>query len=240
MLGVKVWRRVVGVDDRTVIEGSSSTTRRTRWWRRCARGGSGCAAVGAAGGARRAMTRARGADGGGLGELRSFLEADAPRVNCPEHGPTVIQVPRAPGRRGVRQGAPAATGAGQVADLTGGKHRDDRPVTIDLAALAQLREHEAEMLARYLRTIEVQRGDYNGRMLTIRRQDLTAIACIFGCPPRMRCPASSTTWASALSPDPAPHSTPSHRRALTSSTQREPHWSRPPGKRAIRIKATLR
>ncbi|HZA87919.1 MAG TPA: hypothetical protein VE466_13665 [Acidimicrobiales bacterium] len=39
------------------------------------------------------------------------------------------------------------------------------------------------MLARYLRTIEVQRGDYNGRMLTIRRQDLTAIACIFGCPP---------------------------------------------------------
>jgi transposase len=28
-----------------------------------------------------------------LGEVRSFLEADAPRVNCPEHGPTVIQVP---------------------------------------------------------------------------------------------------------------------------------------------------
>jgi transposase len=28
-----------------------------------------------------------------LGEIRSFLEADAPRVNCREHGPTVIQVP---------------------------------------------------------------------------------------------------------------------------------------------------
>ena len=28
-----------------------------------------------------------------LGELRSFVEADAPRVNCPEHGPTVIQFP---------------------------------------------------------------------------------------------------------------------------------------------------
>jgi transposase len=28
-----------------------------------------------------------------LGELRCFLEADAPRVSCPEHGPTVIQVP---------------------------------------------------------------------------------------------------------------------------------------------------
>jgi len=35
-----------------------------------------------------------------LGELRSFLEADAPRVNCPEHGPTVIAVPWA--RHGAR------------------------------------------------------------------------------------------------------------------------------------------
>lgn len=57
---------------------------------------------------------------------------------------------------------------------TGDKQHDDHPVTIDLAALAQLGVHESEMLARYLRTIEVQRGDYNGRMLTIRRQDLTA------------------------------------------------------------------
>lgn len=30
-----------------------------------------------------------------LGEVRSFVEADTPRVNSPEHGPTVIQVPRA-------------------------------------------------------------------------------------------------------------------------------------------------
>jgi transposase len=28
-----------------------------------------------------------------LGELRVLVEADAPRVNCPDHGPTVIQVP---------------------------------------------------------------------------------------------------------------------------------------------------
>jgi transposase len=28
-----------------------------------------------------------------VGELRCWLEADAPRVACPEHGPTVIQVP---------------------------------------------------------------------------------------------------------------------------------------------------
>lgn len=34
-----------------------------------------------------------------LGTLPAFLEADAPRVNCPTHGPTVIQVPWA--RHGV-------------------------------------------------------------------------------------------------------------------------------------------
>jgi transposase len=28
-----------------------------------------------------------------LGTIRAFLEADSPRVNCPEHGPTVAQVP---------------------------------------------------------------------------------------------------------------------------------------------------
>src|SRR5204863_110078 len=39
------------------------------------------------GGGRR---RWRGLD---LGTIRVFLEADAPRVNCPTHGPTVIQVP---------------------------------------------------------------------------------------------------------------------------------------------------
>jgi hypothetical protein len=34
------------------------------------------------------------------------------------------------------------------------------------------------MLARYLQMIQVQRQDFNGRMLTIRRDDLRAIACI--------------------------------------------------------------
>jgi hypothetical protein len=39
------------------------------------------------------------------------------------------------------------------------------------------------LLDRYLRTIEVQRGDYNGRILTIRRSDATAPASILQCPP---------------------------------------------------------
>jgi hypothetical protein len=37
---------------------------------------------------------------------------------------------------------------------------------------------EATLLTRYLGMIQVQRGDFNGRMLTVRRDDLRAIACL--------------------------------------------------------------
>jgi transcriptional regulator with XRE-family HTH domain len=53
-------------------------------------------------------------------------------------------------------------------------------VTIDLTAFARLTEPEADMLQRYLKMIQVQRQDFNGRMLTIRGDDLRAIACLFG------------------------------------------------------------
>ena len=36
------------------------------------------------------------------------------------------------------------------------------------------------MLNRYLTMIQVQRQDFNGRVLTIRHDDLRAIACILG------------------------------------------------------------
>lgn len=56
----------------------------------------------AAAGVRRGFDRGEGRRrwrGLDLGTLQVFLEADAPRVNCPAHGPTVIQVPWA--RHGV-------------------------------------------------------------------------------------------------------------------------------------------
>jgi len=53
-------------------------------------------------------------------------------------------------------------------------------VTIDLRHLESLAGPEADMLTRYLTMIQVQRQDFNGRMLTIRRDDLRAIACILG------------------------------------------------------------
>jgi len=66
-----------------------------------------------------------------------------------------------------------------VVDLTDPVRR--RPVTLDLHAIEQIRGHEGEMLKRYLGLIQVQRGDYNGRMLTIRRDDLQTVACILDC-----------------------------------------------------------
>jgi transcriptional regulator with XRE-family HTH domain len=52
------------------------------------------------------------------------------------------------------------------------------PVILDLLRLRELEVPGAEMLVRYLSMIQVQRQDFNGRMLTIRRDDLRAIACI--------------------------------------------------------------
>jgi transcriptional regulator with XRE-family HTH domain len=51
---------------------------------------------------------------------------------------------------------------------------------IDLTALENLTGSESVMLARYLRMIQVQRQDFNGRVLTIRHDDMRAIACILG------------------------------------------------------------
>jgi transcriptional regulator with XRE-family HTH domain len=53
-----------------------------------------------------------------------------------------------------------------------------RKVTIDLTALSEADSPEADLLGRYLRMIQVQRQDFNGRVLTVREDDLRAIACL--------------------------------------------------------------
>lgn len=58
--------------------------------------------------------------------------------------------------------------------------RESDPITIDLASLKTLSGPEADMLNRYLTMIQVQRQDFNGRVLTVRAQDLQAIAVILG------------------------------------------------------------
>ena len=69
----------------------------------------------------------------------------------------------------------------EVLDLTDRRlGRLDEPIVIDLTRLETLDAPEASMLARYLQMIQVQRQDFNGRMLTIRRDDLRAIAAAAG------------------------------------------------------------
>lgn len=54
----------------------------------------------------------------------------------------------------------------------------DRPrkLVLDLIALADV--PEAEAVQRYVRSIIVERGDFNGRVLSIRRDDLRAICSL--------------------------------------------------------------
>jgi transposase len=96
LLGAKVWRRVLGVDRATVIgrveldeeeEGVVVHVRLRRNAKlRCGR----CGAISPRYDRGEGRRRWRSLD---VGELRCYLESDAPRVECAEHGPTVVQVP---------------------------------------------------------------------------------------------------------------------------------------------------
>lgn len=68
----------------------------------------------------------------------------------------------------------------EAAEDAGRREPDAMGAKIDLTRLEQLSGAEADMLSRYLRMIQVQRQDFNGRVLTIRRDDMRAIACILG------------------------------------------------------------
>ena len=100
MRNVRLWRALLGVDKRTVIEdvelgvqqvdGAEVVVAQVRprsgVWRRCGRCGHKAPLYDRGEGRR----RWRGLD---WGTVQVVLEAEAPRVNCPTHGPTVVAVP---------------------------------------------------------------------------------------------------------------------------------------------------
>ena len=53
-------------------------------------------------------------------------------------------------------------------------------MTIDLERVRNLEGAEAELVNRYLRGIQVQRQDFNGKVLTVRSDDLRALVCMLG------------------------------------------------------------
>jgi transcriptional regulator with XRE-family HTH domain len=66
-------------------------------------------------------------------------------------------------------------------DLT--THRDGSSMagyTIDLVRLSQLEEADALVLGRYAATIQLERQDFNGKMLTIRSDDVRVLAAVLG------------------------------------------------------------
>ena len=66
----------------------------------------------------------------------------------------------------------------QLAARAGGSSEADK-VTIDLRRLETSSGPEPDLLGRYLAMIQVQRQDFNGRVLTIRGEDVRAIALLF-------------------------------------------------------------
>jgi len=57
-----------------------------------------------------------------------------------------------------------------------------KKLAIDVSKLLQLSGSTFEMLARYLRLIQVQRQDFNGRVITVRGDDTRAIAAMLDVP----------------------------------------------------------
>ena len=58
----------------------------------------------------------------------------------------------------------------------------NKKLAIDVAKLVQLKGSPFEMLARYLKLIQVQRQDFNGRVITVRDDDTRSIAVMLDVP----------------------------------------------------------
>jgi transcriptional regulator with XRE-family HTH domain len=126
-------------------------------------------------------------------EAQSRQEFKASVLGAYERGERAISVPRL--QRLARfynvpvdqllpqDDGPGFEGEGPI-DLTDRRpgREVEEPIAIDLTRLDELNGQEASMLGRYLRMIQVQRQDFNGRVLTVRNDDLRAIACILDTP----------------------------------------------------------
>lgn len=61
----------------------------------------------------------------------------------------------------------------------GGASEQPARLVLDLEALQSVSPEESGPLARYAATIQSQRGDYNGKVLSIRQDDLRTLAVIY-------------------------------------------------------------
>ncbi|MCB0917117.1 MAG: transcriptional regulator [Actinobacteria bacterium] len=66
--------------------------------------------------------------------------------------------------------------------MAGAAHEPPTQIVIDLEQLTRVPPDKAGPLARYAAAIQTQRGDYNGRILSIRADDLRTLAVIYDQP----------------------------------------------------------
>jgi transcriptional regulator with XRE-family HTH domain len=117
-------------------------------------------------------------------EARSNLEFKASVLGAYERGERAISVPRllrlseiyeVPGDQLLPRDSESEI---NLAESGSASLSLDAGYTIDLTRLGDVDDPDAAILARYARTIQLQRQDFNGKMLTIRRDDLRVLAAV--------------------------------------------------------------
>ena len=137
-------------------------------------------------------------------EAMSELEFKASVLGAYERGERAISVPRLQrlaklydvpvdqllppdGSGSDRWGSAGATATSEVVPLAARRSMQSasvpEKVAIDLTKLHTVSGPERDLLRRFLSMIQVHRQDFNGRMITIRAEDVRAIACLFGITP---------------------------------------------------------
>ena len=118
-------------------------------------------------------------------EARSESEFKASVLGAYERGERAVSMPRL--HRLARfysvpvdQLLPRADGGAGIEQPDDPAWIPGQKVVIDLVGLAGASGPEVDLIRRYLEIIQVKRQDFNGRVLTIRGDDLQALAAILG------------------------------------------------------------
>ena len=119
-------------------------------------------------------------------EARSTLEFKASVLGAYERGERAISVPRLLRLAEIYE-VPADQllprefeGEISLVDGTTSSIDQTNGFAIDLVRLHDVDDPDAQMLSRFASSIQLERQDFNGRMLTIRRSDLRVLAACMG------------------------------------------------------------
>ena len=119
-------------------------------------------------------------------EARSTLEFKASVLGAYERGERAISVPRLLRLAEIYE-VPAdqllpREFDGEISLVDGATSTIDQSngFAIDLVRLHDVDDPDAQMLSRFASSIQLERQDFNGRMLTMRRDDVRVLAAVLG------------------------------------------------------------